>query len=102
MTEQELGAAMLAFEINAGRTDPRIKIREAADRRGVPLGNSHKRVLKYLQAQVEPVSAKVISQRLNVSSHQAAHWLRQLCDKGVAQSAKITRDDQTLYQAVMV
>ena len=32
----------------------------------------------------------------------AAHWLRQLCDKGVAQSAKITRDDQALYQAVMV
>ena len=45
MTEQELGAAMLAFEINAGRTDPRIKIRAAADRRGVPMGNSQKRVL---------------------------------------------------------
>ena len=102
MTEQEVGVAILAFEINAGRTDPRIKIRAAADRRGVPMGNSQKRVLKYLQAQVEPISARALSEHLSVSSHQAAHWLRYLCDKGVAQSVKITRDDQTLYQAVNI
>lgn len=102
MTEAELGAAMLAYEINAGRVDPRIKIRAAADRRGLPMGNSQKRVLKYLQEQVEPISAKALSKHLSVSSHQAAHWLRQLCDKGCATSAKITRDDQTLYQATNV
>ena len=102
MTEQELGAAMLAFEVNAGRTDPRIKIRAAADRRGVPMGNSQKRVLKYLQAQVEPMSAKALSEHLSVSSHQAAHWLRQLCDKGCASAVERTRDDQTLYQAVNI
>ena len=102
MTEAELGAAMLAFEINAGRVDPRRKMNALADRRGVPLGNQHKRLLKHLQQQVEPVSAKMIAGKLDVSSHQAACWLRQLCDKGMVQSAKITRDDQTLYQAVML
>lgn len=102
MTEAELGAAMLAFEINAGRVDPRIKIRAAADKRGLPLGNKQKRVLKILRAQVEPISAKVLAEHLNVSSHQAADLLKNLCDKGVAQSAKITREDQTLYQAVTV